>query len=689
MKIESLQLHNFRQFYGTTPKLEFCSGEKSTTVIHASNGAGKTALLNAFSWVLFESFSPGFLLQDQLVNKRALREAQPRTKVTAWVKIEFEHEGLQYCVQRTVHAIPTPDVPYPVVGDSEVQILRAGRDGISRPVSNPGSVIGRILPEALHRYFFFDGERIEKMVSPDKKAQEDLEKATKMFLGIEVLVRAERHLAATRKSFEDNLKNIGDSETAALIAKKEEYDSEIAEKQNRIVELDANIVGENSHQEILQNTLRELEAAKSLQKRRDQLKRDYETRLKSQEQNVAMLKGEITSRAYTVFLESASNNFMTLLESLQNRGELPAGIKINFVDDLLNKNFCICGTSLAPENHVARSLVEEWKSRAGLVEVEDKAIRMKGEISQIRNEVDPFWERMDEIEIKRNSDNSELSRIENELDEISLQLKGSSLQEVAKLEEQLSKSKDLVRDWERERTLAAHKAEQLRLEIAELDIKIGKHESKEARQRLAQRRVAATNEAVLVIQSIRLILEAKMRESLQQRIRRIFNHMSVTPYVPDLTENYTLRLLESAGGAPAPVAASQGENQLLSFSFIGAIVEEAKEWNKKHQSLPGPDSDEYPIVMDSPFGTLDPVYRSSVAEHLNLLADQVILLLTKTQWRGEVENSVQHKVGRQYVITYYSPREDLKRDHIEINGQKYQTIDSSSNDYEYSIIQPV
>ena len=180
-----------------------------------------------------------------------------------------------------------------------------------------------------------------------------------------------------------------------------------------------------------------------------------------------------------------------------------------------------------------------------------------------------------------------------------------------------------------------------------------------------------------------------MRESLQQRIRRLFNHISVTPYVPDLTESYTLRLLESAGGAPAPVAASQGENQLLSFSFIGAIVEEAKEWNQKHKNLPGPNSSEYPIVMDSPFGALDPVYRSSVAEHLNLLADQVILLLTKTQWRGEVENSVQHKVGSQYVVTYHSPREDVKSDYVEINGQKYQTIDSSPNDYEYSIIQKV
>ena len=75
MKIKSLQLHNFRQFYRTTPRLEFSSGKKNTTVVHASNGAGKTALLNALIWILYEKHSAGFLLPNQIVNKRAIREA--------------------------------------------------------------------------------------------------------------------------------------------------------------------------------------------------------------------------------------------------------------------------------------------------------------------------------------------------------------------------------------------------------------------------------------------------------------------------------------------------------------------------------------------------------------------------------------------------------------------------------------
>ncbi|MAS93108.1 MAG: ATP-binding protein [Verrucomicrobiales bacterium] len=689
MKIETLQLCNFRQFYGTTPKLEFSSGEKSTTVIHASNGGGKTALLNAFTWTLYESFSPGFLYPKQLINKRALRESDQGKKVEAWVRIEFEHDDYHYSVKRSVSAVPSGDCPIPDSGDSVVEMGRIGKGGKWEVIKNTEKEIGRILPDALHRYFFFDGERIEKIVRPDKGAQQDLEEATKMFLGIEVLTRAETHLYEQKRDLEKNLKSVGDAETASLLSEKENKEEEKASTQALIVELIANIEGEISHQAKLTAALRDEAAAQALQVRRDQLEQELKTREKSQEQNISMLKNEISSRAYSVFLESSAEKFSSLLESLEARGELPAGIKINFVNDLLSKEECICGTSLAPGNNRARELVEKWKARAGLVEVEDKAIRMKGEIRQIRNYVDPFWESIDEIENKRASDKGEISRIEEELEDISTRLTGSSEENVARMEELLAASKAKVKDWERDQTLARHRVEQFDLEISDLDTRIEKHQSKEARQRLIQRRISVTGESIQVIRDIRVIMEEGMRKSLQTRIRRLFARMSVTSYSPELTQAFTLRLLESSGGAPAPVASSQGENQLLSFSFIGAIVEEAKAWNEKHKNLPGPNSEQYPIVMDSPFGALDPVYRSSIADHLNILADQVVLLLTKTQWRGEVEVSIRHKVAKEYVVTYNSTKEDVEHDHIELHGEKYETVRQSDNDFEYSTIQLV
>ena len=78
MRLMSIQLCNFRQFYSKTPEIIFSSGEQNTTIIHGNNGSGKTTLLNAFTWVLYEKFTAAFAVEEQLVNKRAISDGNAR-----------------------------------------------------------------------------------------------------------------------------------------------------------------------------------------------------------------------------------------------------------------------------------------------------------------------------------------------------------------------------------------------------------------------------------------------------------------------------------------------------------------------------------------------------------------------------------------------------------------------------------
>ncbi|MBV5262322.1 AAA family ATPase, partial [Synechococcus moorigangaii CMS01] len=65
MRLLSLRLKNFRQFYGETPALQLASRDrKKITIIHGNNGAGKTTILNAFTWVLFKKFTAAFKEED-------------------------------------------------------------------------------------------------------------------------------------------------------------------------------------------------------------------------------------------------------------------------------------------------------------------------------------------------------------------------------------------------------------------------------------------------------------------------------------------------------------------------------------------------------------------------------------------------------------------------------------------------
>jgi DNA sulfur modification protein DndD len=127
MKLTSIKLCNFRQFYGKTPEIFLSSGEQNTTIIHGNNGAGKTTLLNAFSWVLYEKFSAAFSSEDQLVNKRAIAEARDKGSVECSVELGFEHGDKRYQVRRVCRAYKTEAGVEQ--GKSELYLQIAGDDG--------------------------------------------------------------------------------------------------------------------------------------------------------------------------------------------------------------------------------------------------------------------------------------------------------------------------------------------------------------------------------------------------------------------------------------------------------------------------------------------------------------------------------------------------------------------------------
>ncbi|NEP44574.1 MAG: ATP-binding protein, partial [Okeania sp. SIO2H7] len=65
-------------------------------------------------------------------------------------------------------------------------------------------------------------------------------------------------------------------------------------------------------------------------------------------------------------------------------------------------------------------------------------------------------------------------------------------------------------------------------------------------------------------------------------------------------------------------------------------------------------------------------------------ANQLIVLVTKTQWRGEVAEEMADYIGKEYVLCYNSPKPDCEEDSIELNGVDYSLVKKSPNEFEYT-----
>jgi DNA sulfur modification protein DndD len=63
-----------------------------------------------------------------------------------------------------------------------------------------------------------------------------------------------------------------------------------------------------------------------------------------------------------------------------------------------------------------------------------------------------------------------------------------------------------------------------------------------------------------------------------------------------------------------------------------------------------------------------------------------VVLVTKTQWRGEVAEEIADRVGREYVLIYYSSKPDCEEDSIELGGVRYPLVRQSPNEFEYTEI---
>ncbi|MEQ9371144.1 MAG: AAA family ATPase [Coleofasciculus chthonoplastes F3-SA18-01] len=681
MKLRSIRLCNFRQFYGKTPEITLATGDRNTTVIHGNNGAGKTTLLNGFTWVLYEKFTAAFASQEQLVNKRAISEAALKESVECWVEIGFEHQNKRYQAKRLCRAYKTEAGVEQ--GKSELYLQIADDDGRwLLPQQLPEDIIGRILPASLHQYFFFDGERIEQIARSDKKA--DIAEATKTLLGVEVLNRSIKHLKEARKTLEAELSLIGDSETKKLLKEQKQLEQKNHNLVNRQVEIEQELAHHDELKQTLSSRLLELGGAQELQQLRDELEAQQTLHRDQLKQAKDNLKRALSTRSYTVLLSPVITAFQSIVEDLRSRGELPVGIKQQFVQDLLHSQRCICGTQLQ-EGTPAYQQVAAWREKAGLADVEETAIRLGVQVGEIERQIPDFWADVDQQQIILAQERAEISRIETQLDDIRKKLLTFPDEDISQLQKRLDEIDVTLRDLTLEKGANQQQIEQLATDIQAIVKQISKHQMNQAKQALAQRRIAATQDAIERLIEVRTRLDNQFRTSLEKRVQEIFTGISFTPYLPKLNQNYELTLVEKTSGNEELVAASTGENQILSLSFIGGIIDRVRDWIQE-QALMGPDSSTFPMVMDSPFGSLDEIYRRQIAQTLPTLANQLVVLVTKTQWRGEVAQEMESYIGREYVLVYNSPKPECDRDRMELGGVCYDLVKPSPNEFEYTEI---
>ena len=160
MKLKSIEIINFRRFYGSQT-IEFSvDDEKSWTFVHAENGTGKSNFLSAINWVLYGELTKGSENPDNIINTTHALEK----KQLAYAEVKLEILTDENKSLRLIRKI-TKKTPDPILKAYWINDIG---DSKKIPESLYESLINSFLPKELSQYFLFHGEGVKNLTNNKK-----------------------------------------------------------------------------------------------------------------------------------------------------------------------------------------------------------------------------------------------------------------------------------------------------------------------------------------------------------------------------------------------------------------------------------------------------------------------------------------------------------------------------------------
>jgi DNA sulfur modification protein DndD len=240
-----------------------------------------------------------------------------------------------------------------------------------------------------------------------------------------------------------------------------------------------------------------------------------------------------------------------------------------------------------------------------------------------------------------------------QLDEINAELDGIETENIAGLEDRRKELKaGIVRFTEQ---IGAIKSEIESLEETKSKIEKKRTKAKEKNQTadLARRRAETASYVGGQIEDLFEKFQDKVRSNVNDRVNETFRSVIEKDYYAQIGENYSLKILKDVGDTEEEaVAKSTGERQVASLSFISSLVSLAKERYESDKDSSYFTGGIYPMLMDSPFGYLDPTYQQRISRTLPEMGEQVIVLVTESQWSEAVAGEMAKIAGQRYELDY-------------------------------------
>ena len=648
MLLESITLENFRQFRHES--IDFAQGEngKNVTIIIGENGTGKTTFAQAFFWCMYgeTEFS-----DKNMLNKLVANELKPGQEQKVQVTLKLRHGNVSYTLMR--EQVYRKDYSNKVKGDNTVfDIAIKDANGNTSYVKKAQceSEVKGILPKELSRYFFFDGERIEKVskdISTGKKAT-DFAEAVKGLLGLNAMYSAIQHFNPKSKlgvigSYESSYDSHSNSKIQEYTRTIERCKTEIEKIEARLEELSMQVDQARERKIEKSEEIKQYAEGEELQRQKEKLILKIARAKESRANVVKAICKDFNSSMSSFFSAALMMRSLELLSDKDFTGKDIPFMHAKTIEYLLKQKVCICGTHL-DEGSVPYNKVMELIQFLPPQSISTTISDFKKEAKRRANaQQDLFAHISDNLAVISQQD-EEITDLQDELHAVEGKLSGGDVRgKVRAINSEIQLCDKTIREStaEKDRLLVkkggyesdAERADTERRNLTLLDDKNKKIEIYKA---YAER----IYEELLEVYATS---EAEIRRKLETTINEIFKQIYDGGLYLTIDEKYHISVYVNEYDGDVETSTAQSISVI--FAFITGIIKMARDnRNATDDNAKLLSSEPYPLVMDAPLSAFDKRRIKTVCEALPNTAEQVIIFIKDTD--GELaEEHMGDKIG--------------------------------------------
>lgn len=632
LRFTGLVIENFGPFKGTQT-VDFVDAD-GITIIWGNNGRGKTTLLNIIRYALFGKYQ----------NRRGVDVDLPRlANIEGRKDEEFNFKVVLKMINDDIHYeltrqyVVRKGVGKPQKNDDYEEHVFLKKEGAILSQDQREHELNLIMPNEVSRFFLFDGELLqeyEELLMEGTQTGATIKESIEKILGVPVLTNGATDTGAVLEEYRKEKNKIAQSnaQTQKIAAQMATLETEKQEHSSELIRLRGELNTELNNRDRLEDEAQQSEHVSSLIKSLEDIEGDIAEKSAAREAvltNIVLQTSEAWKGLVSSRVDSILSGIDTKLHELEAK-ESAHNVANHFVDamrEAASNHHCqLCDQDIEDDklDNLLKRIEEATGGYAGLTEEEAKTLQQirvrKSTLESMRTE-----SKKSVLELLE----AQLATLDVEIDDAMRQKKTvrEELERHGDIDELSKDAKENVRQL----ATCLKKIDNLREGIQQEQDKI-----KEAEAALA------------TLEEINCIFEEgiasyrdKLKEDVERDATELFLQISNDPDYTSLkiNDNYGLYMVHVSGEI-VPLR-SAGFEHVVALALIGAL--------HKNAPLRGP------IIMDSPFGRLDPMHKGNITKVLPKMSEQIVLLAyTHEIDEQDARNTLGASLKREYRLQRYS-----------------------------------